>query len=524
LRLEFFKYKEKTSSITLEWKPPHGTWSILDDTHLTTASLGRTFVLETPFPADDRSLGYERGSSVSRGWQTANMNAASATASEVVDRLPLLAGFEKGDLERGDAVRDFVARFASVAFRRPLTGEEEQLYREVLFQDAPNPEAGARRAIALILMSPGFLYLDIEPVVPGAARYAVASRLSYALWDSIPDPELREAAGNGQLETAGQLESQARRMLADPRAKAKMREFFHHWLELEERDLAKDRGMFPEFDETVIADLRHSLELFIEQVVWSESSDYRELLTADYLILNDRLRRLYTADSNDPDAGANSAGAGSSHSEFERVNLSGRRAGVLTHPYLLSAFAYPNNTSPIHRGVFLTRNIMGRPLKPPPVAVAFKDDEFEGDFTMREKITRLTRDAACMSCHSVINPLGFALENFDAVGRWRETDKEKPLDTKSRYETGEGSTVEIGNALDVARFAVGSESAQRAFVNQLFRYLVKQDSSAYGPGTLDQLRMAFEEDQFNIQNLMAGIATLAAGHEHPLMTASKAQP
>jgi hypothetical protein len=185
---------------------------------------------------------------------------------------------------------------------------------------------------------------------------------------------------------------------------------------------------------------------------------------------------------------------------------------VLTHPYLLSAFAYHNNTSPIHRGVFLTRNIVGRRLKPPPIAVAFKNDEFPPQLTMREKITRLTRDNACMSCHGVINPLGFALENYDAIGRWRALDNDRPVDAKSEYVTAEGDTVEVENAVDIAHFAVASESAHRAFVTQMFHHLVKQDPAAYGPDVVESLRLGFAADGFNIQNLITRIATLSAMH------------
>lgn len=525
IRLEFFKYKEPTASIQLEWKPPHGAWSLLDHRHLTTEAVGRTFVLETPFPADDRSLGYERGSSITRSWQAAVMNAAAATAAEVVDRLPLLAGFSEGDAKRLDRVKDFVGRLARVAFRRPLTSDEDELYREVLFQKAPNPEAGARRAVLLILMSPSFLYADLTPPHQVPSQHAVASRLSLALWDSIPDATLMEAAENGQLTTAAQIEVQARRMLADPRAKAKMQDFFTHWLELEERDLAKDKTKFPGFDEGVISDLRYSLEQFTREVLWSDSSDYRQLLLADYLLLNDRLRALYSPKAEDRLESGCAGPLVLDQDQFERANMPpGRRSGVLTHPYLLSAFAYPNNTSPIHRGVFLTRNIIGRPLKPPPVAVAFNDEEFTPHSTMREKITQLTRDTACMSCHSVINPLGFALENFDAVGRWRMMENDQPVDTKGSLVTDEGSTVELTSALDVARFAVGSDAAHRAFVNQLFHHMTKEDALAYGPGTLDALRARFAADGYHMRNLMVRIAVLAAGHGGSSIQTSQVMP
>jgi hypothetical protein len=183
--------------VALEWKPPHGAWSVLDDRHLTTALAGRTFVLETPFPADDRSLGYERGSSITRSWQAAVMNAAAEAAAEVVNRLPLLAGVSDKDPAREERVRDFVGSLARVAFRRPLRSEEDRLYREGLFAGAANLEAAVRRAVLLIFMSPSFLYTDLTPAGETPSQHAVASRLALALWDSIPDSALQEAAGLG---------------------------------------------------------------------------------------------------------------------------------------------------------------------------------------------------------------------------------------------------------------------------------------------------------------------------------------
>jgi hypothetical protein len=516
LRLEFFKYLEETASIKLEWKPPEGPWSVLDHRHLVTARVPRVYVVDTRFPADDRSLGYERGRSVSHDWNVATADAAIAVASEVVDRLPQLAGIDAEAHDRIEKIGDFLVRFASVAFRRPLTSEEEQFFRRGLLSAAPNPEAAVRRAVIAVLVSPHFLYTDLTPPGEPPSQHAIASRLAFALWDSIPDARLHEAAANGQLSTVAQIEDQARRMISDPRARIKMRGFFHHWLELDERDLAKDPELFPDFTESVVADLRYSLEEFIDQVVWSEPSDYRQLLLADYLILNERLLELYALRplASQPDVLGDASASeprAPSEGDFAVVPFPPeRRAGVLTHPYLLSAFAYHNNTSPIHRGVFLTRNVIGRPLKPPPAAVAFKDDEFAPELTMREKITQLTRDSACMSCHAVINPLGFALENYDAVGRWRTSDKERPIDSQSDYPTGLGDTLAIDSARDIAEFAVTSESAQRAFVTALFRRMVKQDPAAYGPQVIDELRAQFASDAFHIQNLAVRIAVLSA--------------
>ncbi|MGI9456014.1 MAG: DUF1592 domain-containing protein [Aeoliella sp.] len=510
MRLEYFKYKEPTASIRLEWKPPFGVWAVPDEQVFFTAPMARTFVVDTPFPADDRSLGYERGSSVSREWHDATTSAALAAAEEVIDRLPLLSGAPDSSSESQPALADFAARFASVAFRRPLTPNEEILFRETLFAESP-PEEAVRRAVLLSLTSPHFLYTDLSPPDAAPTQHTQAARLALAMWDSLPDAQLRQAANQGELATPDALNEHATRMLSDPRARSKMRGFFRHWLELEERDLAKDAQLFPEFDETVIADLRRSLELFVEKIVWSESSDYRQLLTADHLLLNSRLGKLYAPSS------ANESTAESNDTEFVSIAYAPeQRSGVLTHPYLLSAFAYHNNTSPIHRGVFLTRNIVGRSLKPPPVAVAFEDGKFAPELTMREKVTQLTRDQACMSCHEVINPLGFALENYDAIGRWRTSDNDKPLDTRGEITTADGTSHAIAGARDIANFTITSESAHRAFVTQLFRHLVQRDPSAYGRNVADQLRQEFATDNFHIQRLMVRIATLTATHDNTI--------
>jgi hypothetical protein len=284
-------------------------------------------------------------------------------------------------------------------------------------------------------------------------------------------------------------------MVKDPRARAKMRTFFGHWLKMEEaEDLSKDPAAFPGFNDRIISDLRTSLEVFVENVVWSEKSDYRELLLADYLFLNEPLAAFY--------------GAEASTEDFQKVRLDPRqRAGVLTHPYLLAAFAYHKSSSPIHRGVFLSRNIVGRSLKPPPMAIEFMDGRFDPGLTMREKVSELTRSEACQGCHSVINPLGFSLEHFDAVGRFRSTENKKPIDATGEYTTVDGEVIRITGARDVANYAASSAEAQRAFVKQLFQHMVKQAPDAYGPKTLERLAQHFVLSEFHIRKLMQEIAT-----------------
>ena len=243
--------------------------------------------------------------------------------------------------------------------------------------------------------------------------------------------------------------------------------------------------------------MRESLHLFLDEVVWGEKSDYRQLLLADHLWLNGRLGRVY--------------GASIEGSDFERVvPEAGGRAGVLTHPYLLSALAYNRTTSPIHRGVFLSRSIVGVSLKNPAVAVAFEDAKFDPTLTMREKVSSLTKNAACTGCHGIINPLGFTLENFDALGRWRTQDNHKTVNSVVDFDGEEGGVLHFSGPADVAKHAVDSPLAHEAFVRQLFLYAVKQPPAAFGGDTLDRLKTQFVSDSFHIRKLLEQIALTRA--------------
>lgn len=502
IRVETFRSKDKSASIALMWKPPHKVAQVVPAKNLSPKSAAETLVVGTQFPPDDASSGYERGISVSKGWHQATTNAAIEAAGKVVDQLDAFSKSKAGDKDRAEKVKAFVAAFAERAFRRPLSADEKALFVEAPFKDAKDAETGAKRAVLLILKSPRFLY----PELPGAKPdgYTVATRLALNLWDSLPDKPLLEAAAQGKLSTEPQVAAHARRMLADPRAKSKVKEFLHDWLETDHaEEISKDPTAFPGFDEALLADLRTSLDAFLDAVVWDKGSDYRQLLLADYVFLNERLAKFYGVTL------PSSAAAGA----FAKVQFDPKqRSGVLTHPFLLSSLAYHRNSSPIHRGVFLTRNIVGRALKPPPMAIEFMDDRFDPSLTMREKVTELTRSNACMSCHSVINPLGFSLESFDAVGRFRTTDNNKPVDTSSELEIGNGKSIKLTGPRDVAEYAATSAEAHRAFIRQLFDHQGKQPADAYGPQTLERLRTRFVGSNYNIQELLVEIAKTSALH------------
>ncbi len=500
IALEFFKFKDKSASIQLQWKTPHGVQENIPERVLFPRSVRPTMVVSTHFPPDDRSVGYERGTGVSKEWQKATTDAAIAVADHVEEHLAELSGVKADAPDRVDRLKDFARRLLETAFRRP-TSEEYTGFIEAQFSAAKSPEIAIKRIVLFVLKSPRFLYPDLN-LRQQPDDYDVASRLALSLWDSLPDEKLLKAAAEGKLRTREQIAEHARRMIADGRTKAKLDGFFHHWLELERGDsVSKDPQAFPGFDEAVLADLRTSLALFLDQIVWSERSDYRELLQADYLLLNERLARFYGKEKVEGDG-------------FQRVTFDpNQRAGVVTHPYLMTTLAHGKYTSPIHRGVFLTRNVLGFTLKSPPEAIAFEDSKFDPTFTMREKVTEMTKDTSCMGCHSTINPLGFALEQFDAIGRWRTEDNKKPVDPTGELLTDDGETVHFKGARDVADFAVKSERGHRAFIRQLFQHSVKQGIGAYGSDTLDGLLQSFKGNEFNIQKLLTEIAIIAASKD-----------
>lgn len=246
-------------------------------------------VVETPFPPDDSSAGYERGTYVSQAWDEATTYAAIELADKVVDHLDALTKSKTDAPDRNTRLKEFCRRFAERAFRRPLSDDERHLFVDAPFEGNGDGTSAARKAVLLTLKSPRFLYLGLKAGSPD--DYTVASRLSFGLWDSLPDRELLEAASRGKLHTHDEAARQAQRMLADPRARSKLRQFFHHWLRVDPtREISKDQETYPGFDEGVVSDLLTSLDLFLEEVLWSEASDFRRLLLDDGVYLNARLR------------------------------------------------------------------------------------------------------------------------------------------------------------------------------------------------------------------------------------------
>jgi hypothetical protein len=531
LRLEFSKAKQGVSDkkgpappptpafVTLAWKRPRQVIVPIPSRYLSPAKFPESFVVTTPFPPDDRSYGWEKATTISKAWDVATTDAAIETAGYVVAHVdeflklppPPRARLGNGDpaeisfdgpkdtkppTDRAGKARSFCRRFVERAFRRPLTAEQNSTYVDHQFDAAVDVNAAVKRVVLLTLKSPRFLYRELGS---GPDGYDVAARLSFGLWDSLPDKDLLAAAADGKLATREQVSVQAERMLGDLRTKAKLRDFLFTWLKVEPApDLSKSPERFPGFDPTLATDLRASLDLFLDDAVWGETSDFRQLLLADSLFLNGRLGKFYGADLPDD-------------APFQKMPLDPKtRAGVLTHPYLLATFAYTATSSPIHRGVFLARNVLGQSLRPPPEAFTPFAPDLHPQLTTRERVALQTKPEACQSCHNMINPLGFTLENFDAVGRFREAENGKPIDASGAYQTRSHEVVRFHGVRELAIFLADSPEVHEAFVERVFHHLVKQPVQAYGPTRLDELRQSFERNGYSVRKLMVEIMASTA--------------
>ena len=512
LRLEFSKasqgvkdekVKQKPpakASIFLEWKRPHLIGEVIPSRFLSPGQPKEVCVVATPFPPDDRSMGWERATTISKDWDQAATEAAIEIAGYVGSHLEELSGAKRDAEDRVTKLKEFCARFAELAFRRPLSDEQRQRYLESQFAKATDPENAVNRVVLLLLKSPRFLYRELGASNPNANDpYNVASRISFGLWDSSPDSTLLKAAQNNELVNREQVSRQAERMIADPRFHSKLREFLLRWLKIDRvPDLSKDPGRYPEFNPILASDLRTSIELFLDELIASESSDFRQLLLSDSLYLNGRLAQFYGTDL-------------SVDAPFQKISLEPeQRSGVLSHPYLMADFAYSGASSPIHRGIFIARSVLGRTLRPPPEAVAPVAPQLQPDLTTRERVALQTQAESCQSCHAMINPLGFTLEHFDAVGRFRNNENGKPIVATGIYRTRQGDTVQFDGVRPLARFLAESPETHAAFVEQLFHGMIKQPIRAYGSQTKESLREVFTKANFSIRRLMVEIVAISA--------------
>ena len=336
--------------------------------------------------------------------------------------------------EEPACAQQILSSLARRAYRRPVSESDVQGLVEFYNQGRLDGgfEVGIQFALERVLVSPDFLFrIEQDPAdaQPGA-MYAIsdielASRMSFFLWSSPPDDELLNLAERGALREPGMLEQQVQRMMADPRADAFIKNFVGQWLYLRNLDdFYPDPAAFPEFDENLRTALQRETELFIDDQIRSDAS-LLDLLRADYTFVNERLARHYGI-------------PGVYGSRYRKVTVDGnQRGGLLGHGGLMMVTSYPNRTSPVLRGKFVLENLLGGPPPEPPPNVPALEISSDGKIlTMREAMVMHRENPACRVCHAAMDPIGFSLENYDVVGKWRREFAGQPIDASGLLPDG----------------------------------------------------------------------------------------
>ncbi len=402
--------------------------------------------------------------------------------------------------------REILSRLARRAYRRPVTETDIAVLLDFYDQGraaADSFEHGVQFALERLLIDPDFLLrVHRDPVDLPAAQAAyplddvdLASRLSFFLWSSVPDDELLALAEQAALSDPAVLEGQARRMLADPRAvDALVDDFTAQWLNLRRvSEVVVDPIVYPNYDETLLEAFRAETETFVAGTLRGDRSVH-ELLDADYTFVNERLARHYGI-------------PGIYGSRLRRVPLpdSSRRGGLLAHGALLATTSYPDRTSPVLRGKWLLDNIFGLPVPPPPPGVDTTLEEEPGvrPPSIRERLARHRQSPACASCHAVIDPLGFALENFDVIGGWRTVDEAgEPVDATGT--TAAGESIE-GLAGLRSLLLDDPERFPRTVTEKLLAYALGRPLEYYDRPAVRQIVREAADDGYRWSSLVVGI-------------------
>ncbi len=409
---------------------------------------------------------------------------------------PAGAGEEEG------CVRSILMTLMRRAYRRPVTERDFESPLEFYRRGRSTEgfEAGLEMALSSILVSPKFLFrVERDPagISPNAAYHIsdleLASRLSFFLWSSIPDDQLLHIAIQGDLRKPEVLEQQVRRMLADRRCRTLLTNFASQWLHLRNlKSVTPDMRLFPSFDDNLRQAMRRETELLLESVI-REDRSVLDLLTSDYTFLNERLAKHYRI----PHVYG---------SWFRRVKLDddSRRGGLLRHGSILTVTSYHTRTSPVIRGHWVLENLLGVPPPPPPATVPpLEDKTIDGSLSVRERLIEHRSNPACSGCHSLMDPLGFSLENYDAVGRWRESEDEQPIDASGSFPGGtrfEGVSGLEKALLDRPEMFVGT------LVEKLLTYALGRVVEPYDAPAVRKIVRDSRSEGFRFSSLIVGIA------------------
>lgn len=419
------------------------------------------------------------------------------------------------DLPKPDQAREILTRFLARAYRRPASIEEVErliVVVTVALDEGLNWEAAMRRAMMIALCSPKFLFrleLDDRPDSPeprAIDEFQLASRMSYFLWSSMPDEELWALAGKGEL--TNQLDAQTRRMLADPKSISLVENFATQWLQLKRlKTVAPDPKIFTAFNDQLRAAMLKETELFFEAII-REDRRITDLIDADFTFVNRPLAQHYgleSALSKPPSEGRPRRRRGEQNLEFERVTLPDKlRGGLLTQASILTVTSNPTRTSPVKRGRWILEQILGAPPPPPPpnVPELAEGDKAQLTGSLRQRMEQHRESPACANCHAKMDPLGFAFENYNAIGAFRQKDGDFPIEAGGVLPGGKTfqGPVELKSILMEQRSKVGRNLAEKLLIYGLGRGLEHFDRRS-----IMRIQEAMEKNDYKFSTLIVEI-------------------
>ncbi len=459
------------------------------------AERGKTKEVAANVSGDQRYEG-DRGlhvdSMVVRGPVAWNEDRLPSSHRKIVVKTP-----DFGDQSRLDCAREVITRFADRAFRRPALPDEVDRILGIfrLANDRGESfERGIQIALATVLASPQFLFL-VEPDESSEDRpltdFELASRLSYFLWSSMPDEGLFLEARRGTLRA--NLRKQVVRLLADPRSDEFVKNFAGQWLQL--RKLAvvtPDKDLFPGFDDTLRRSMRQETERYFSHIL-RENRSVLELLDSDYTFVNEPLARHYGIE-------------GVVGDQFRKVALADRRrGGVLTQASVLTLTSNPNRTSPVKRGQWILQQILGTPPPPPPPDIPKLDDSPKSAETasLRERMEAHRSDPKCASCHLQMDSLGFALENYDAVGRWRSMDGQFPIDPAGEL-IGRRKFADVKELKGILNSS-SAKKFSKTLVENMLTYGLGRGLEPFDYCTVEEIRKQLAAHDYRIGQIVFGI-------------------